>query len=253
MSLDTDGGSTAARESLLPGPRELLVALRAITVVPPRAPLRCLDTAAVYYPLVGLLLGGLWAATDWTVRHAGGHLLASAAVLLVAALATSARPVRGLGCLMAAATRTRDRAGALKRLDGRAPWEYAVLIGALELWCLVELDRFRTVGLLFAPLLGCWSMVVLAVGVRAARADGRQLKFAPRIQFRHFAVASVGTFGVLFWVTDFLGILLAVPAAALAVGLRLWLHRWLGGISDAALAATWEITQLATLALLAAF
>jgi hypothetical protein len=127
------------------------------------------------------------------------------------------------------------------------------LVAAVELALLGALDRFRVVGLAFAPVLGCCAMVVLAVGSRAARADGRRLKFAPGVGFREFGVASTATFALVFLSTEFLGLLLVLATAAFTIGARVSLHRWLGGVNDTAMLATGEAVQLLVIAVLVAF
>jgi hypothetical protein len=125
------------------------------------------------------------------------------------------------------------------------------LLVALQIGVLCALDRFRVVGLVLAPVLGCCSLVVMAVGSRAARADGRRLKFAPAVTFREFGVASTATFALVFLSTDFLGLLLVLATAAFTIGARVFFHRWLDGVNETALLATGEATQVLILTLLA--
>jgi cobalamin synthase len=208
---------------------------------------------AVYLPVVGIALGALWLATDTLVNAVAGRFVASVAVLCVSALATRARPSVALGRMLAALASRRAGRLAVLEAGGGAPVAVAVsvVIGA-ELAVLCALDRFRVVGLAFAPLLGCCSIVVLAVGSRAARADGRRLKFAPAVTFREFGVASTATFALVFLTTEFLGLLLVLATAAFTIAARVFFHRWIDGVNEAALLAAGEAAQLLILALLAA-
>ena len=90
-------------------------------------------------------------------------------------------------------------------------------------------------------------------GGRLARSASRRaaVKFAPGVAFREFALASTGTFAVVFLSTEFLGLLLVLFTAALVIGLRIFFHRWFGGVNRAALGAACELTQLGILLLLA--
>lgn len=208
---------------------------------------------AVYLPLVGVALGALWLVADRLAGAAGGRVGASVAVVLVAAAATAGRPLRALGrTLIALAYSGPRRLAILERGNGSASEIVGpVLIALAEIGVLCLIERFRIVGLAFAPVLGCCSMVVMAVGSRAARADGRRLKFAPSVTFREFGLASTATFAVVFLSTEFLGLLLVLATAAFTIGARVFFHRWIDGVNDTALLATGEATQLMVLALLA--
>ncbi len=211
------------------------------------------DASAVYFPLVGVVLGAVWLAVDRITEPWAGRYAASLAVLIVALAVTRARGVMALARTIAAAFTERDRR--LDTLDAPtrpSTWIAAGLVLAAELGVLSALTRFRVVGLAFAPVLGCCSMVVLAVGSRAARADGRQVKFAPDVTFREFGVATTATFALLFLSTEFLGLLLVLTTAGFTVGARVGWHRWIGGVNATALFATAEATQLLVLVVLAA-
>src|SRR5262245_8022152 len=192
-----------------PGPAAVLAAFRALTVIGAGPSPGRVDASAVYYPLAGLALGALWLLVDRATSALAGRAVASAAVAIVAAAATGARPLRALGRTIAALPCGRARRlGMLE--SGNGPVSDVLcpaLVLALQIGLLCALDRFRTVGLVFAPVLGACSMVVLAVGSRAARADGRRLKFAPAVTFREFGLASTATFALVFLTTEFLGLL----------------------------------------------
>lgn len=236
-----------------PGLGALATAFRALTILGPTgAPFR-VDASAVYFPLVGLVLGAVWLAVDRLIEPWAGPLAASIAVLVVATALT-----RGRGVLALARTLAAPVAGSGRRLEAfesvgaAATGIAAALVLAAELAVLVRLTRFRLVGLAFAPVLGCCSIVVLAVGSRAARADGRQVKFAPDVTFREFGIATTATFALLFLTTEFLGLLLVLTTAVFTVAARVGWHRWIGGVNATALFATAEATQLLVLAVLAA-
>jgi cobalamin synthase len=250
-------GSSPERDShdppLLPGWRAIGTAFQTLTILGSAQTARRVDASAVYYPVVGLVLGLIWVLTDRAVSEFGGRVAASAAVLLVATVATRARGLLALGRLAAALPGR--RADRLARLEsgGRGATGCALLLVVAELTVLCALDRFRLVGLAFAPLLGCCAMVVLAVGSRAARPDGRRLKFAPEVGFTEFGAASAATFALVSLTSEFLGLLLVLSTAVVTVGARVFFHRWLDGVNETAMFAAGEAVQLITLALLAAF
>ena len=249
-------GTSSGPGPPFPGLAAFRIALRSLTILGWRLVPSGIGGSALYYPVVGLLLGALWVGTDRAAALVVDRLLTSVLVLLVATGATGAGPLMALGRTIAARLTTTDREGALRVLEGtptRAVYASLLLVVGLELACLYELDHFRLSGLLLTPMLGRCGMVVLAVGSRAARADGRRVKFAPALTFREFALASTMTFAIVLVVNEYLGLVLVMCTAALTVGLRVVFHRWLGGINDATIGATCEATQLTALAVLALF
>ncbi len=243
------------RPARFPGLGDLRAALGALTIFRPAGMERTVDSSTLLYPVVGLFLGVTWLATDRLSSLAAGRLVASLAVLLIANALAAGRPLLGLGRLLAAVLSTGSREVALDRLAGRLTlmtWIMVTIVVAGELALLSALQSSRGLGLVFAPLLGRWSMVVLAVGSREARADGRRLKFAPEVTFREFGWASTITFAIVLGVSEFLGVLLAVGAAIASVGARVGLHRWLDGVSITTLDASCEAVQLLTIGLLVA-
>jgi len=236
-----------------PGPAAVVAAFRALTIAGWGAAPAPVDASAVYYPLVGLTLGALWVATDQTLAPLGGRAVASLGVVLVGTAATQARPLRALSRLLAAllSGRTR-RLGVLEAGAGGLVTVCMMALLAAEVAAVCALDRFRLVGLGFAPVLGCCAMVVLAVGSRAARADGRRMKFAPAVTFREFSIASTATFALVFLTTEFLGLLLVLATAAFTIAARVGFHRWVDGVNGTAVLAMGEAVQLLILVLLAA-
>jgi cobalamin synthase len=208
---------------------------------------------AVYLPAVGAALGVLWVTTDRVAAALAGRTLSSLAVVGVAVAATRGQPLLALGRLLAALASRRPRhLAVLESGSGALVYGCTAAVVVAEVGVLSALDRFRVVGLAFAPVLGCCSMVVLAVGSRAARADGRRLKFAPEVTFREFGLATAATFAGLFLAAEFLGLLLILATAASTIAARVFFHRCIDGVNETAVLATAEAVQLLILALLVA-
>ena len=208
---------------------------------------------AVYLPAIGVAFGLLWVVADRVGGALGGRTLSSLAVVCVAAAATRGRPLLALGRLLAASGRRRPRCLAVLE-SGTGVLVYGCAAGVVvaEVFVLSALDRFRMMGLALAPVLGWCSIVVLAVGSRAARADGRRLKFAPEVTFREFGLATAATFAVVLLTAEFLGLLLVLATAVFTIAARVCFHRWIDGVNETALLATAEAVQILMLALLVA-
>jgi adenosylcobinamide-GDP ribazoletransferase len=210
------------------------------------------DTSAVYYPLIGLALGAAAVAVDRLSAPLGNRTLSSLAVVATLALLTRGRPLLGLAKTIAALfPRSAERTiPVLSQTPGTAVTFIAGLIVVAEVLLLDRLDSFRTVGLLFAPMLGHCAMVVTATGSREARADGKVTKLSSTLTFREFGIASTVTFALVFLTTNFLGALLVLVTGITTIGLRMLFHYLFGGFEPTNLAAAGELVQLANLGLL---
>ncbi|MBI1816474.1 MAG: adenosylcobinamide-GDP ribazoletransferase [Deltaproteobacteria bacterium] len=240
-----------------PSWRDLLAAIAWLTALPVgvMAPVRQ-GTAALFYPIVGLAIGACWALCDRAAVEFVPAFPRALLVLGVWLVATGGRYAAGVARTCAAVVGGNRQRG-LESMAGPAltlPGCIGMLgMLAAQLWSLVALDRLRLPALLYAPMLAAWSVVVLVHGSRAARTDGRRVKYAPAVSFREFAVASVITFGVLFSLSQAVGILVGVVVGAAIVGIRVGLHGWLDGLTEASVRASADITLTLTLAVFAAF
>lgn len=224
---ETEESSQALR---LPRPSDFLAALGLLTSLPASAPEPrdpAFGRAAPLFPIVGAMTGACLAGIDWLIPS---WPPAMSAVLVILSWEALAR-------------------GALRR--GAGNFAFTACIAAAKLAALAFLPVPRLLPLFFAPMLGAWSMVVLAVGARDAAQPGRKL--APGVLFNEFAVASLATFAVVFDLASGLGIFVVVVAAASLIALRFYWHETTGGISTTSLLRGSELIELLTLVLLVPF
>ena len=189
----------------MPHPRDLLAAIGTLTILPLPRPAPDSDAfarATLFFPVVGLALGGFLAV----LNGAGANRLPAwlGAVLLVA--------------VWEALTPRNGGSVALR-----------LIAAVVKVIGLAVVPAARPAALLFAPLLARWCVVVLATGARDADVPGR--KFNAAITFREFALTSVFTLAVVFSVAEAFGIFIVLCVGALALGLRLYVHRYASGVS----------------------
>jgi adenosylcobinamide-GDP ribazoletransferase len=207
---------------------------------------------ALFYPVVGLLIGIGLAVLDWILRPALSQQLTS--VVLVAALAvvSAGRHLDGLANTADGLIGFRGREWALTVMRDRRLGTF----GAAAVFFLLILkvrgfdvlsEEERTLALMLAPMLGRWAMVVLAHGSREAGPPEHATRFAPAVGSREFAVASVFAFLVALAFAEASGLIVLIVVASLTMGLRLYFHYRLGGITDQSLGAVAETAE--TLAL----
>ena len=204
--------------------------------------------ATLFFPLVGLLLGAVLAG----INALCGRWLPP--LVVVGLLVAAWEGLTGLATVSSAdalVTAVWSGTGVAQPADRRALARlFGIALIAAKAGGLAAAPLSRTAAVLFAPLLGRWGMVVVAHGARDAQAPGQ--KYAPAIAFREFALASVFTLAVLLSLTEALGVLVAICVAALAVGIRLLLHRRAGGVSWGVLVATAQVIETLVVLLFAA-
>ena len=227
----SEQGDTPA-DAPLPRARDMVTAFGTLTVLPlprPHPGSEAFGRAALFFPLIGLLVGALLVGARWM---AAGLPSWWAAVVVVGVWEglTGAPLLRAFG------------------LSGPGAFTVLGLIVVAKTACTAAAGA-RPAALLFAPLLARWALVVLATGVRDAAAPGR--KFNPAITFREFALSSVFSFAAVFAVAEAFGMLIVVAVAALTLTLRLSVHRWVGGVSWRFLLACVEGIEMFVLAICA--
>lgn len=224
-----------------------LAALRFLTLVGVRASApaerTALGRAGVFFPLIGLAIGGL----AWTAERLLPDRLPSLMLgaLLVGLLAVLSRGVQLRG-LRATADALWPRSG--------IPVLAVVLAG--KLWALAVLDGgFRALALLVAPMLGRWACVVMAYSSRpvpgqAAEEVEEGSVLVRDVHFNDFGLASLVALGVLFTLTEAVGIALAIPLGGLIIGGSLYCNRRLGGADGHSVAGLGELVETAALCLI---
>lgn len=205
--------------------------------------------SARWFPLVGLLIGGLLVAIGWPAAHLNVWL-AAWLMLLMGVLVTGGLHLDGLADLsdaLGASHRDPERLLAVMRDPHLGSFGVLSLLihtsGKLVLLMLIARDQ-AWIALMLIPMWARWgiyhwqTLAPLSSGM-AERFTWQQPKIA-RLCW------GVGLIGLSVW---FAPVLLVAP---LIIGLyRVWLKQTLGGVSGDCLGAGVEITELALLAVVA--
>lgn len=195
-----------------------------------RSRVETLEQGALFVPVVGLAVGAAAAVIDVLLGSIGGAFRSMPwrAFFVVLFL----EGVRG---------------------DSRPSSFFSFELGLrlAKMVALAFVSAGRVPALLFAPMLGDWAVVVCAFGARDATAAGTGRKFARGITFREFAAGSVFTFAVVMAINEALGVALLLCAAAITVALRLFWHRFRGGVTEARLHLVGEAVEVGALAVFA--
>lgn len=234
---------------------DFVAAARALTILGrrPEATAERVGRPGMFYPLIGLAIGGLLVAIDFALHVLITQELSSIVLVAVLAIVSVGRHLDGFANTADGLIGFRGREWALAIMRDRRLGTF----GTAAIVFLITLkvrgfdllsEQIRVLAVLLPPMMGRFAMVVLAHGSREAIASGEPRRFDPEVGFREFAVASVITFLVAFAAAEALGLVIVIIVSSVAVGMRLYFHHRLGGVNEHSLGAVAETAE--TLALL---
>lgn len=232
----------------------LRLAIAFLTVLPvaPRTTPTDMAPARGYFPLVGLLLGGVLAGVDAAAQPIFPSLLRGALVVTVLVVLTRALHIEGFldACDGLFGGYTRERR--LEILRDHHAGAFAVVGGVLLLllkWTAVVAlpPPVRLPALVLFPCLSRWGMVLDMSVYPYARAQGMGTSF----QHGHRRMQVILGFGIALVASLLLagsaGIVFLVVATAVAWGLGRWMASLLGGLTGDTYGAVNEVTEVAVL------
>jgi adenosylcobinamide-GDP ribazoletransferase len=205
----------------------------------------------VWYPLVGMLLGGLLAMADLVLARWLSHEVVAGLLILLLVVLTRglhqdglADTIDGLAGGRTSAERLmimRDpRIGAI----GATGLFLSIMLKYAAIVSLGDMTRFPT--LLCMPAMGRWTMVAVAYGSPYAREEGGLgAPFLADLSAKH-VIGSTLLIGCLLAVTFGIvqaGVLLAA-GAAISRTMTMFFRRVLGGVTGDTLGATNEMAEI---------
>lgn len=239
---------------------EFLVALQFLTIVRVKKDLpfdeTTLGRAGVFFPVVGLALGGMLWGCD-----RGFSLFVPASVVnvfLVFTLAVCSRGFQTGGLVKSAdglcGSQERHHSLAMMQDGTLGTFGVLALIGVLVLKVrALDLlhEGYRSLALLLGPMLSRWAYVVMAYCSRPARTGELGAMLVRGTQFREFALASVFSLVIVFALVEILGLVIFVPVASVILAFTLYCHRRLGGVTGDSIGALGEIVETTVFCLFA--
>jgi len=215
-----------------------------------------LHRASVWFPVVGIVVGGIGATVAWLATAAFGPLIAALLAVTVTAAVTGAFHEDGLADTFDAAG-AGDRASALAIMrDSRMGTFGGLALGlvtALRVAALAALGPAAPAALVGAHTLARYAALPLIRWLAYARADGGAAKpFAGGIGGAALAIATAVTAAVTLalWQATALAVW-AVAALIVAAGAG-WARRRLGGITGDVLGAANQLVETAAYLVLVA-
>jgi adenosylcobinamide-GDP ribazoletransferase len=233
-------------------------AFQFLTILPwPKRAERSADEigkAAVFFPLVGLVLGAILVLIDYALKIFFPAALLS--VTLVALLAWLSRGFHldGLADTFDGLGAGGGRERMLKIMDDPRTGVFGVLAVVLVILFKIRsieiLDDDRWRALLIAPLMGRWAMGLLAYRATAAK-EGLGSLFIAGVQGRHVFVATLIAFVLAAAFSGVAGICIMLWIGLFVTACKYFFHRRLGGVTGDTFGAVEELSETSALLLFA--
>lgn len=209
--------------------------------------------ALVYTPIVGFAMGVVLGLIDRALTPYAGFLARSAVVIALESIAMLFLQWRGIADIVAALRAgLRPASTGLARIGPvGAAFALAALVLEVVLLSMIKNPAVRTGALVMASMLGRWSIVPVAFGLKPGERWGLGVPFEGGIEFREFAVSSVIALGLTLALYAGLGLIVVVALALVILAMRFLFSRRMGGAPGFALAGASAIVEIAVLATLA--
>jgi adenosylcobinamide-GDP ribazoletransferase len=209
------------------------------------------DVAAsmAWFPLVGVVMGIVFALEDYALAFLLGHAVRSAIVVLSMAALSGAVHLDGLADTADALGAGRDRVRVLEILrDSRIGAFGAIALFfalGLKVLALAGLSgRPRIEALILAPTLGRWALVAVSYKIDYLRTAGAGSSMLGRASDRNLASASViAILAIIPFFSRKVIITYAIAGVA-TIAMRSFYLRWLRGITGDLIGACGEIVEV---------
>jgi adenosylcobinamide-GDP ribazoletransferase len=235
-----------------------VAALQFLTLFPwPRRAERAaseIGTAAIFFPIIGALLGLILLAADFILLPIAGTNLSSIVLIALLAMLTRGLHLDGLADTFDGFGAGGDRERILRIMDDSHVGAFGVIAIVLVLFFKVhaianiETERWRA--LVTAPALGRWAMVVLGYRSQSAK-PGLGSTLVDHLATSYFFLASATALLLTAAILHGTGIVIMLAVYVFALASRSFFHRRLGGVTGDIFGAVGELSETSILIVLA--
>jgi adenosylcobinamide-GDP ribazoletransferase len=231
---------------------QIRLAASFLTIIPLPIPVASeydLSASMAWFPLVGLMMGAVFAIEDYALSFLLGHAIRSTLIVLSIAALSGALHLDGLADTADALGAGRDRIRALEILrDSRIGTFGAIAIFfalALKIVSLASLaGQLRIAALIIAPTISRWSMVAVSYKLEYLRAEGAGTSMLGRDSTRNLRIASVIAIIAMLPFFSRKVILAYVFGFTATLAMRSFYARWLGGVTGDLIGACGEVVEI---------
>ncbi|HEX5605491.1 MAG TPA: adenosylcobinamide-GDP ribazoletransferase [Candidatus Binatia bacterium] len=231
-------------------------ALRFLTIFPGPVRLAAADWrhAAIFFPVIGLLLGMILVLVDFPLRLLASPGLCGALLVSILAFLTGGLHLDGLSDTFDGLGAGGDRERMLTVMDdshvGALGMIAVLLVLILKIEAIQSTDTDRWRVLLAAPILSRWAMVLLGYRSLAAK-PGLGSSLIDQLETKHVVLASLVSVILVIAILRIAGIALLLLTVLFTWLMRTYFHRRLGGIPGDVFGAVSELTETFALVFLA--
>jgi adenosylcobinamide-GDP ribazoletransferase len=235
-----------------------VAALQFLTLFPwPRRAERAaseLGSAAIFFPMIGAMLGVILIAADFVLVPIAGPILSSVVLVTLLAVLTRGLHLDGLADTFDGFGGGGDRERILRIMDDSHIGAFGVIAIALVLFfkvhaiAIIETERWRA--LLAAPILSRWAMVILGYRSQAAK-TGLGSALIDHLSTSHFFLATAITLLLTAATLRGTGVAIILGVYVLALTSRSFFQRRLGGVTGDIFGAVGELSETSVLLVLA--
>jgi adenosylcobinamide-GDP ribazoletransferase len=210
--------------------------------------------AAIFFPVVGLLLGLLLVLVNFLLEPFASPVLASVVLVTILALITRGLHLDGLGDTFDGLGAGSDRERVLRVMDDSHTGAFGVIAIVLLLFfkihAIESIDSERWRALLAAPVLGRWAMVLLGYRASAAK-PGLGATLINFLKANHFLFATLIALLSVAAILRGFGIAMMLWVALFTIASKHFFHRRLGGVTGDTFGAVGELSETSVLVFLA--
>jgi len=210
--------------------------------------------SAIFFPVVGLILGSILVLVNFALELFASAGLLSVILVTLLTFMTRGFHLDGVGDTFDGLGAGGDRDRVLSIMDDSHIGAFGLIAIVLVLFLKIHalesmhLDRWRT--LLVAPILGRWTMVLLAYRSKAAKA-GLGSNLIDHLKTTHFLLATLLTLLLVAAILHGNGIDMMAWVARLTIASKNYFHRRLGGVTGDIFGAVGELSETLVMVLLA--
>jgi adenosylcobinamide-GDP ribazoletransferase len=238
--------------------RSLIIALQFLTIFPwPKiheVSAQQVGQSCVFFPLVGLLLGLTMLAFDSLLKSHLPPVFLSIGLVLLMIVMTRGFHLDGLADTFDGLGARGGKKEALSAMKDSHTGVFGLLamfiVLTLKFNSFQLLRDLRPQALLLAPVLGRWAMLVLAYRSESA-AEGLGRNLINCMRYKHLLVGTVIAAVSSIIIAGALAVWIALSVLAFTRGAKSYFHRRLGGLTGDICGAVAELSETATLVILA--
>jgi adenosylcobinamide-GDP ribazoletransferase len=210
--------------------------------------------SAIFFPMIGLILGSLLVVVNFLLAPFASAALLSVILVSLLAFFTGGLHLDGVGDTFDGLGAGGDRDRILSVMDDSHTGVFGltavVLVLLLKIHALESIDADRGRTLLVALILGRWAMLLLAYRSKAAK-DGLGSRLIEHLKTKYFLIATLLTLVLVTAIWSRNGIMMMAWVAIFTTASKIYFHRRLGGVTGDTCGAVGELSETSVMVLLA--